>query len=90
MLCPTLPAVPCRSELQERYGLASNRGVPDWGRAIFSRMCVIMRPQSNEELEAFVNYAVALSKLHVEVSAQCTLWVVMGWGNGVEDRAGRW
>lgn len=36
--------MPCR-ELQERYSMATNRATPEWGKAIFSDLCVILRPQ---------------------------------------------
>lgn len=58
-----------RSELQARYGLESNRSIPEWGRAIFSPLCVIVRPQGGEELGRFLKYALALNQLHVQVGA---------------------
>jgi hypothetical protein len=56
-----------RRQLQERYQLESNRSIPDWGRAIFSPFCVIMRPTSAEDLGRFLKYALALTRVHTEV-----------------------
>lgn len=67
---PALPAPlagPLCRDLQARYGLESNRGVPDWGRAIFSPLCIIVRPQSGDELGRFLKYALALTQMHVQV-----------------------
>lgn len=55
-------------DLQARYGLESNRGVPDWGRAIFSPLCIIVRPQSGDELGRFLKYALALTQMHVQIA----------------------
>ena len=62
-------AVPgrARRELQKRYALESNREVPAWGAAIFSPLCVIMRPESPEDLGRFLKYCLALTQLHVQV-----------------------
>lgn len=56
------------SELQGKYDLESNRGVPDWGKAIFSPLCVIMRPESSEDLGRFLKYTLALTQLHVQIA----------------------
>lgn len=53
--------------LQDRYDLASNRSVPPWGRSIFSKACIIMRP-TPDELLRFQDYAVALTEMHIEAS----------------------
>jgi phycocyanobilin:ferredoxin oxidoreductase len=45
----------------------TNRLVPDWGRAIFSPLCVCMRPSSPAEVGAFLKYAIALSQFHVQI-----------------------
>ena len=57
----------CR-ELQERYGVASNRATPEWGAAIFSPLCVLMRPTTGAELGAFLKYTLALVHFHVQLS----------------------
>jgi len=63
---PQYYASPMR-ELQERYGVATNRMIPDWGAAIFSPLCVCMRPSSSQEVAAFLKYAIALSSFHVQM-----------------------
>lgn len=63
---PSFYAEPIR-ELQARYGVENNRQVPDWGRSIFSPLCIIMRPQTNEELGRFLKYTIALSLYHTRV-----------------------
>lgn len=54
-------------QLQDKYGVTTNRGVPAWGEAIFSQFCVCMRPTSAEELGSFLKYAVALSDFHLQM-----------------------
>ena len=71
------PVVCCR-ELQARYQLESNRSIPEWGAAIFSPLCVIVRPDSSEEVGRFLKYALALTQLHVQVGESNG-----GWGVGV-------
>jgi hypothetical protein len=39
--------MPCR-ELQKQYGMTTNRATPEWGKAIFSDLCVILRPQASK------------------------------------------
>lgn len=39
--------------------------MPDWGKSIFSEHCVMMRPNTDESLEAFMRYSVALVRLHL-------------------------
>ena len=34
-------------ELQKQYGMTTNRATPEWGKAIFSDLCVILRPQAS-------------------------------------------
>jgi hypothetical protein len=68
-LCPICRCHYCCRELQTRYGLKSNREVPEWGRAIFSPLCVIMRPTSADELGRFLKYTLALNQMHVQVGA---------------------
>ena len=48
--------------------MASNRSTPEWGTAIFSPLCVLMRPTTGEELGAFLKYTLALVHLHVQLS----------------------
>lgn len=56
-----------RRELQARYGLETNRRVPDWGAAIFSPLCVLMRPETDADLAAFLKYTIALAQYHAQV-----------------------
>jgi len=51
--------------LQKVRGLASNRAMPEWGREIFSDLCVLTSPRTREELDNFVNYAINLAFFHV-------------------------
>ncbi|EFN55495.1 hypothetical protein CHLNCDRAFT_23364, partial [Chlorella variabilis] len=46
----------------------SNRSIPEWGAAIFSPLCVIVRPDSSEEVGRFLKYALALTQLHVQIA----------------------
>jgi phycocyanobilin:ferredoxin oxidoreductase len=55
------------SELQIKYGLESNRTIPEWGSAIFSKMCVIVRPNTPQEVASFLKYAIALANFHVQI-----------------------
>ncbi|CAL8462694.1 g2227 [Coccomyxa elongata] len=54
--------------LQEQFGLESNRGIPEWGRDIFSDMCVIVRPEDPDELSRFIQYCIALHQTHLILS----------------------
>ena len=58
------------SQLQERYHLSNNRSVPDWGKEIFSHLCVIMRPTTTEELGNFIKYTIALTQAYLQLSVQ--------------------
>jgi phycocyanobilin:ferredoxin oxidoreductase len=55
------------TELQIKYGLESNRTIPEWGSAIFSKLCVIVRPESPQEVAKFLKYAIALANFHVQI-----------------------
>ncbi|KAK9907725.1 hypothetical protein WJX75_008795 [Coccomyxa subellipsoidea] len=54
--------------LQEKFGLQNNRTVPEWGQAIFSDMCVIVRPENPDELARFIQYCIALHQTHLILS----------------------
>ena len=54
------------TDLQVKYGLESNRTIPDWGSAIFSKLCVIVRPTTPKEVASFLKYAIALTNVHVQ------------------------
>lgn len=56
--------------LQEHYGLENNRTTPEWGQAIFSDMCVIMRPENPDELSRFLQYCITLHRTHLVLSQQ--------------------
>jgi phycocyanobilin:ferredoxin oxidoreductase len=55
------------TELQIKYGLESNRTIPDWGSAIFSKLCVIVRPSAPQEVAKFLKYTIALANFHVQL-----------------------
>ena len=57
-----------RRQLQEKYGLQNNRKIPEWGQDIFSDMCVIMRPQSQDELQRFMLYCNDLHRVYLHLS----------------------
>ena len=57
----------CR-QLQEKHGLQNNRKIPEWGQDIFSDMCVIMRPQSQDELQRFMLYCSDLHRVYLHLS----------------------
>ena len=59
----------CR-QLQEKYELQNNRKIPEWGQDIFSEMCVIMRPQSHDDLQRFMLYCNDLHRLYLHLSFQ--------------------
>jgi phycocyanobilin:ferredoxin oxidoreductase len=65
VLPPYYPAA--INELAAKYGVQSNRQVPEWGKDIFSDHCVICRPQKPEEVAAFLKYAIALTLFHVQM-----------------------
>ncbi|KAK9814432.1 hypothetical protein WJX72_005832 [[Myrmecia] bisecta] len=54
--------------LQQQYRMVNNRSIPDWGAAIFSDACVIIRPTSDEELADFLKYCIALVRVHLHMS----------------------
>ena len=52
--------------LQSECGVASNRAQPEWGREIFSDVCVLTRPAGDEELlKRFLRYALSLHAAHL-------------------------
>lgn len=67
--CNALPAhyAAVVDRLQERFldDAAASRRVPDWGKAIFSDRCVCIRPDTPEQLQGFVRYAIALTRAHL-------------------------
>lgn len=59
---------PAVRELQARHGIpdlmaAHARELPDWGKAIFSDDCVFLNRPTPEAADAFLEYAVALTRL---------------------------
>jgi len=50
-----------------RGGAGGSRTIPDWGRDIFSPLCVCVRPRSGAELAGFVDYATALCRAHLQL-----------------------
>lgn len=57
-------------QLQEKHGLQNNRKIPEWGQDIFSDMCVIMRPESPDELQRFMLYCIDLHRVHLHLSGR--------------------
>lgn len=60
------PQLCCR-ELQEKYGVATNRFIPDWGKQIFSELCICSRPSSPTEVAAFLKYAIGLANFQAQI-----------------------
>lgn len=46
----------------------NQRRIPEWGKAIFSPLCVCITPEDGEELSGFMKYAVALHRAHLMLS----------------------
>lgn len=63
--CGSKAENPACSALQRRSEVGSNRAMPEWGKSIFSEYCIMMRPDTDEALEAFMRYSVALFRLHL-------------------------
>lgn len=58
-------------ELQEMLltDPSNQRKVPEWGKAIFSPLCVCMTPKDGRELAGFMKYAVALLRAHIMLAS---------------------
>jgi hypothetical protein len=58
-------------ELQEMLltDPSNQRKVPEWGKAIFSPLCVCMAPKDGKELAGFMKYAVALQRAHIMLAS---------------------
>ena len=54
----------CR-QLQAQLSLTSNRQAPDWGKAIFSDLCILMKPSGPQDLAKFLKYAIALHSAYL-------------------------
>ena len=54
------------SDLQSRFEVQNNRAVPEWGKEIFSDQCILVRPGSQDELDTFYRYAIALVRVHLK------------------------
>ncbi len=74
-------------QLQETYGLSSNRDMPEWGARIFSPLCVLVRPTAPDDMTKFIRYAIAVARVHLELSLLATpvpsneyVCVCGGWG----------
>ncbi|GAX73683.1 hypothetical protein CEUSTIGMA_g1134.t1 [Chlamydomonas eustigma] len=54
-------------ELQELFltNASNQRKIPEWGKAIFSPLCVCMTPKDGEELAGVMKYMVALHRAHL-------------------------
>lgn len=64
--------MPCARKIQAQYNMENNRTTPEWGNAIFSEMCVIMRPITSGDLADFLKYAIALSRMHMQLARLAT------------------
>ena len=58
----------CR-ELKDIYGVDSNRDIPEWGKNIFSSQCLIMRCHDEQDREDFIEYLVAMVRVHLRLAA---------------------
>eukprot|EP00889_Picochlorum_renovo_P003251 jgi/Picre1/30281/NNA_005645.t1 len=70
----TLPPLYAKSvqSLQDTYNVATNRGIPDWGRDIFSPLCILLRPTSPEDMGGFLKYTLALINFHLQFARLAT------------------
>lgn len=64
--------------LQSKYNVESNRVIPEWGKDIFSPLCVCMRPSSPEDVGTFIKYALALFDFHTQFARLCNPITVGG------------
>ena len=57
-------------ELQDQFltDPTNQRSVPEWGKNIFSPLCVCLRPSDGAELAGFMKYALALHRAHLVLS----------------------
>jgi hypothetical protein len=46
----------------------NNRVVPEWGRSVFSDLCVMMKPSGEAELASFVRYCHALVQAYLQIA----------------------
>ena len=60
------------NSLQERYSVKTNRAIPDWGKEIFSPLCVLMRPTNPEDVGKFMRYCLALADFHIQFAKLST------------------
>lgn len=74
-------------QLRQKYNVATNRGIPEWGNKIFSRSCVCMRPEKPAEVGVFLKYAIALCDFHVQIGRLAT--PVSASGSETEEMAAR-
>jgi phycocyanobilin:ferredoxin oxidoreductase len=49
-------------------GTGGSRVIPDWGKDIFSPLCVCVRPRSGAELAGFIEYSAALCRAHLALA----------------------
>ena len=59
-----------RRQLQDQYKLQNNRKIPEWGRDIFSDMCVILRPKDLEEVQRFMQYSSDLHRVYLHLASR--------------------
>ena len=48
---------------------SNQRKIPEWGKTIFSPLCICMTPKDGKELAGFVKYAVALQRAHIMLAS---------------------
>lgn len=58
--------------LQKKYNVETNRSIPDWGKDIFSPLCVCIRPSGSEDVGRFMKYALALCDFHIQFARLCS------------------
>lgn len=78
--------------------MTNNRTKPDWGEAIFSEHCVIMRPTGDAAVADFIKYAIAVTRMHLQLARlampvqtnRCVLAAsVLWWACGTVSQSSR-
>ena len=69
--------------LQQKYDVRTNSDIPEWGKKIFSKFCIQMRPESPEDVGKFLKYTLALVHFHLQF-ARLALPVTADCGKGTD------
>lgn len=64
--------------------MQTSRAMPDWGREIFSEQCIMIRPDSADELERFFKYAIALTRVHLRLARNAEPVQTNRWSSGTD------